>query len=137
MGMKPMLKLVVKIVSEIPLAKNNFSFTRGNNCMYLLGWGQENLYPLHRDHPCLDMYRPCACCHSLSEYICGILLCLENTLLRIAHYLWLIQSFCIDLLALMGGVFEEITFRTEYSNILLSANCPVVDLCVGHYLLPK
>jgi hypothetical protein len=89
----------------------------------------------------LNLCRPCACRHSLCEFICiSPVVSERHCSLGIIHALWFLQSFCplfhIVFWAPRWGYFMKIShLGLNVQGISFSTYCPVVCLYITYCLL--
>lgn len=102
-----------------------------------LGMGLLSASPLCAEIPSvLDLSWPCACCHSLSEFICvSVLLCLKGLVSSVSSiptdsYNYFFSS-SSEILEPRGKGFDgDIPFRNEWSKVPHSLPRPGTSLCV-------
>lgn len=94
--------------SNTPWRKLIFTFPEADTCKQLLGWGWDpcpHSPPSARTLSGLNVYRHCACCHSLCNFIWASVPLFPWS----HHHVWLLQCyclfFCIDPRELMGRVW--------------------------------
>lgn len=93
---------VINTLSDNPPGITHFSFVSGCiNCWWLFFLARSgSLFPVlplsAGTQSGLNLYRPCAYCYGLWEFMCSpVLLCLEDTVfLKLSITSWLLQSFC-------------------------------------------